>query len=267
LARQLGGFSTRDYADDIRFCVSAFGLAHYIYIREPLLDYRLHDASRTEEAGGHGKMQRIFVDLMPKILPVLEQRDLRPLQTMEQAIREAFDDMDLYLENYWYRKLSRFAPSWWQGYPRLDHFFLNGLLNLPGFSGKLCRPPVRYLIRGETSRVYPWSILTLKLLLLKCQRPLRHMSQKARNMLLTWACMKLGVNSNAKVSISIRSLDARTVWAARQLELALGWVPLVDPAIITVPAWLNWGRANGTEPVLDCSSEISLVQRSGVARP
>jgi glycosyltransferase involved in cell wall biosynthesis len=266
LAKQLGGFSTHDFADDVRFCVSAFGLAHYVYVREPLLEYRLHSGSRTEEAGGHGKMQRLFVDLMPKILPVLEQRNLRPLQTMEHAIREALDDMDLYIENYWYRKLSRFAPAWWQGYPRLDHFFLNGLLDLPGFNSKLGQPPRRFLIHGASGRVYPWSILVLKLLLLKCQRPLRHIAQKPRNMLLTWACMKLGVTSSTKMSVRIRSLDGRTLWAARQLESLLGWSIAIEPTIHPIPKWLHWDKANGSEPLLDCSNEISLSTRNELNR-
>jgi glycosyltransferase involved in cell wall biosynthesis len=263
LAKQLGGFSTRDFADDVRFCASAFGIAHYIYLREPLVDYRVHGGSRTEEAGGHGNMQRIFVDLMPKILPVLEQRGLRPLQAMEQAIREGLDDMELHVEDLWYRKLSRFASAWWQGYPRLDHFFLYGLLDLPGFSLQLGRPPRRLVIRNANASVYPWSILILKLfLLLRCRRPLRRMAGKSRTVLLTWACMKLGAAPDSKVSIRIRSLDTRTLWAARQLELSLGWKPVLDPSITPVPKWLGWERASGKEPLLDCSSEISLTQSS-----
>jgi hypothetical protein len=262
LAKQLGGFSIRDFADDVRFCVSAFGLARYIYVRDPLVDYRLHGGSRTEEAGGHGKMQRIFVDLMPKVLPDLEQRGLHPLQAMEQAIREGLDDMELFIENYWYRKLSRFAAAWWQGYPRLDHFFMHGLLDLPGFNAALGRPPRQFMIRSDNGRVYPWSILLLKSFLIGCRRPLRRMAQKPRDMLLTWACMKLGAASGEKVSIRIRSLDTRTLWAARQLEHLLGWIPLLDPAIDPMPKWLGWNRANGTEPLLDCSSEISLIAQT-----
>jgi len=264
LAKLVGGFSARDFADDVRFCVSAFGLAQYIYVREPLLDYRLHSSSRTEEAGGHGQIQRIFVELMPKILPILEQRGLRPLQVMEQAIRESLDDIELCVEDYWYRKLHKYSPAWWQGRPRLDHFFFHGLLDLPGFTLKLGRPPRRLLIRNKQchTTVMPWSILAMKRYLHKHRRQLRELTEKTRSLLPTWACMKLGANSTNKVAIRIRSLDARTIWVARQLELSLGWKPLLDPSIAIAPNWLDWDRANGTESLLDCSNEITLTPPS-----
>jgi glycosyltransferase involved in cell wall biosynthesis len=269
LSKLIGGFSTRDFADDVRFCVSAFGLAQYIYVREPLVDYRLHSSSRTEEAGGHGQIQRLFVDLMPKILPGLEQRGLRPLQAMEQAIREGLDDIELCVEDFWYRKLYKFSPAWWQGPPRLDYFFLHGLLDLPGFTLKLGRPPRRFVIRSKEcdTTVMPWSILAIKRYLYKQRRRLRKLTERPLSMLPTWACMKLGVPSNRAVAIRIHSLDTRTIWVARQLERSLGWKPLLDPSITAAPSWLNWGRANGTEPLLDCSNEISLTPPSSPSEP
>lgn len=260
LAKQLGGFSVRDFADDVRFCVSAYGLAQYVYVPEPLLDYRLHDNSRTEEAGGGGQMHRVFADLMPKIVPVLEQRGLDPLQMMEQAIREALDDLDFFIEDLWYRKLSKMASAWWQGYPRLDYFFSAGLVDIPGFSSALGKPPWRPWIRDKDDkvRVPPWAAIRMRCHLFLRRRDLRRLSKRPFNMLLTWACLKLGVKSDTPVSLRICSLDFRTLWAARQLQIVLGWTPLLDSSVAHAPDWLDWGSAKGTEPILDCSREISL---------
>ncbi|MGE0114761.1 MAG: glycosyltransferase family 2 protein [Steroidobacteraceae bacterium] len=260
LAKRLGGFSVRDVADDVRFCAGAYGLAHYVHVVEPLVDYRNHGNSRTEQAGGGGQMQRIFIDLMPKILPTLEQRGLQPLLMLETAIREGLDAMDLFVEDLWYRKLSRWAPSWWQGYPRLDHFFNAGLLSMPDFSSPFDHPPLQLVIRGHDRRVQvpPWAMLMIWHYLYKRRRELRHLAKTPRRMLLTWACMKLGATSTTPVSIRVRNLDFRTLWAARQLEQALNWKPLIDPSISDPPKWLGWGKATGTEPLLDCCSEIHL---------
>src|SRR5882757_879432 len=52
LARRIGGFTVKDFADDVRFCISAYGIAEFIYVREPIIEYRIHTGSRTEDAGG-----------------------------------------------------------------------------------------------------------------------------------------------------------------------------------------------------------------------
>lgn len=260
LAKQLGGFGVRDYADDVRFCASAYGLAQYVHIAEPLMDYRNHNNSRTEQAGGGEQMQLLFVDLMPKILPTLEQRGLHPLQMMERAIRTELDTLELFVEDIWYRRLSRHALPWWNGYPKLDYFFWAGLLPMPGFS-KGHRPPRRFYIRSDdgTMLASPWAILAMRHSLRKRRRDLHHLAETARRMLLTWACMKLRVGSKSIASIRVSSLDTRTLWAARQLELTLGWKPVIDASVITHPRWLGWSSARGNEPLLDCSSEIKLT--------
>jgi hypothetical protein len=183
---------------------------------------------------------------------------------MEQAIREGLNEFEFCVEDYWHRRLSRFSPAWWLGRPQLDYFFLHGLLDLPGFDLKLGRPPRRLLIHNKDLNItiMPWSIFLIKRYLHKYRRHLRQLIQKPRTMLLTWACMKLGVTSSSAVVIRIRSLDTRTIWAARQLEQSLGWKPVLDADINSVPKWLNWGKAMGTEPLLDCSNEISLTLSS-----
>ncbi len=260
LARQVGGFNSNDFADDVRFCTSAYGLADYHYIREPLLDYRIHMGSRTEEAGGHKKMRNLFVNLMPKILPTLEERGLDPLKSMEHAIRTSLDDLELHVEDYWHRRLSAKAQAWWQGTPKLDHFFLYGLLDLPGFNFKHGKPPLQLLIRSEnqSATIFPWTTLLVRRRLRKLRHHLRGMATKTQNLLVPWSCMKLGVNFGEEVSIRVANLNTRTLWVARQLELSLGWKPFLDASVTDAPKWLNWPKAKGTEHLLDCSDDIHL---------
>jgi hypothetical protein len=177
---------------------------------------------------------------------------------LEQAIRAELDTLELFVEDLWYRRLSKHALPWWEGYPKLDHFFWAGLLPMPGFN-KGFHPPRQFYIHSNNGSMQasPWAIFAMWNSLRKRRRELRRFTETARRMLLTWACMKLGVGSKDTVSIRIRSLDVRTLWAARQLELGLGWKPLLetdDPK----SRWLGWGKATGSEPVLDLSGEISL---------
>jgi glycosyltransferase involved in cell wall biosynthesis len=262
LARQVGGFSVRDFADDVKFCVGAYGIAKYVYVSEPLLDYRLHALSRTEAAGGYDRMQCLFADLVPKIIPVLEQRGLRPKLVMEQAIRHRLDDLDFFIEDVWYRKLAKWVTPWWQGYPRFEGFFSSGLVDVHGFSKKLGRPARPRSIRNASGRVCVsfWTTFLLRLYLLLSRREQRHLAKKARSLLLTWATSALDISSKEIISIRICSIDFRTLWAARQLQVAFGWKPLFDSSIAEPPIWLRWGRASGCEPLLDCKTDIRLTR-------
>jgi glycosyltransferase involved in cell wall biosynthesis len=259
LAKQMGGFSVRDLADDVRFCVSAFGLAHYIHVREPLVDYRVHSKSRTEGAGGAEHMHRVVLtDLMTSIVPLLEQRGLQPIRALEQAIRDGLDDLDLFIEDHWHRKLAKIARPWWRGPIRIDSFFFAGLVGIPGFSSKLGKPPHRWFIRDEEGRscVTPWTWRTIRRYLRAYRKDLKRLTVQPRYMLPIWACMKIGHGAGSKVAFRIKNLDFRTLWVSRQLEISLGWRPLLDPGIVRGPDWLHWRLAAGTEPLLDCSGEI-----------
>jgi hypothetical protein len=261
LAKAIGGFSSRDFADDVRFCVSAYGLAQYQYVPDALIDYRLHRASRTEEAGGSGQIQRVFLDLMPKLVPLLEQRGVRALDAMEAAIRQGFIAADLIVQDAWYRKLSRRLQPWWRGFPKVDHFFFNGLLDIKGFSRSSGRPPLRFKLQGDAKIVstWPWWVLLARIQMYGRRRELRRTLTSTRNLLVSWAAIKLRSEAGMAKAIRICSLDFRTVWAARQLELALGITPLIDRSVVTVPLWLGWARAVGNEPSLDCSEGATIT--------
>ena len=84
-------------------------------------------------------------------------------------------------------------------------------------------------------------------------RPLRLQADRAALVLLPWACLETGVAAGSALAFRIRSLDFRTVWAARELETGLGWQPLLDQSL-PATSWLCWGRAAGHEPLLDAAN-------------
>jgi glycosyltransferase involved in cell wall biosynthesis len=260
LAREMGGFSVRDFADDVRFCVSAYGLAEYVHVPTPLLDYRLHAQSRTEDAGGGHQMQRIFAELMPKIVPVLEQRGVRPVGELERAIKSGLDDVDWFVEDHWHRKISKWTDRWWEGPPSAEQFFFAGLLDIPGFSSKLGRPPRSQFIRDSNGkiRVMPWTKRTIRHYLRQYRDDLHRLFRAPHHMLLTWGGIRLSEYPSRSVAFRIESLDFRTLWAARQFEVSLGWRPLISAGIADPPTWLRWGSATGTEPLLNCKGDIQL---------
>lgn len=256
LARQLGGFSVRDVADDVRFCIAAHGRAEFVHVREPIIEYRVHAGSRTHEAGGVGGMQAVFLGLFTRMLPELEARGVRPKEQLARALRERLDDLEWFVEDLWYRMLARVMPAWWEGPFRIERLFEAGLLPLPRMVPGTSAPAWSLGQRDSTGRrihglrsAIVWLYLRLR------RRDLRRHAERASHVLLPWACMQLGFEPGKAIAFRIRSLDFRTVWAARQLEAALGWRPLLD-ASMQAPNWLSWGKATGHEPLLD-SSQMS----------
>ncbi len=259
LARRLDGFSARDFADDVRFCVGAYGMAHYVYVPEALVDYRLHGDSRTNEAGGSGQIERIFVNLMPKIVPVLEARGVKALAALESAIERLLGEVDLFVEDVWYRRLAGTTPIWWEGLPKADYFFASGMLEMDGFSRQRGKPTFAWWTVGPSRmRIWPWQAIRVRLAFYRRRRELRQSLRRARNMLLTWAAIKLDLSANAKRSIRIRSFDFRTIWAARQLQIGLGITLHADLRGANVPPWLRLEQAGGDEPLLECKERLSL---------
>jgi glycosyltransferase involved in cell wall biosynthesis len=253
LARRVGGFSVRDVADDVRFCIAAWGLAEFVHVREPIIDYRVHDGSRTNDAGGVSGMQDMFLRLFARVLPELEGRGVHAREQMAVALGQRLDDLEWFVEDLWYRMLSRFAREWWDGPFRLDHLFAGGFLRLPRLQPGENAPMWRLHLRDAAGRrVNPLSSALVWLYLRLRQRDLRRLAERSTQLLLPWACLELGVEPGTAVDIRVGSLDFRTVWAAGQLQAALGWRPLVD-ASVAAPPWLPWGPATGHEPLLDCS--------------
>ena len=257
LARRVGGFSVHDVADDVRFCIAAHGIADFVHVRAPIIDYRVHAASRTADTGGVSGMRAMFLKLFSRVLPELETRGLRPRQELADEVRRRLDDLEWMAEHLWYRVMSRRIPAWWRGRFRIDRLFEAGLLRLPKFTPGLDAPPLRTALglhEPDGGRINPLRGALAALFLRLRARPLRLQADHAALLLLPWACMELGPEPGAALAFRIRGLDFRTLWAARELQASLGWIPLLDPTV-TAPPWLGWDRAAGHEPLLDASHQ------------
>jgi hypothetical protein len=188
-----------------------------------------------------------------RLRPTLEARGLRPREVLADAIGQALDEFDWYVEDVYYRKL-RSAKTWWEKRPTAAPFFFAGLLPLIEFSGRGVAPPLAHIPGLKAGR---WRLLLLRYQFRRKQRHMRKLLSDARKVLLPWALMTLDVTPERKLRFRITSLDFRTLWAARQFERSLGWTPLVDAAL-EPPEWLDWERADGSEPALDCSGRPIL---------
>lgn len=263
LAGLLGGFSVRDVADDVRFCIAAWGVAEFVHVPEPVIDYRVHEGSRTADAGGVSGMRRMFLELFGRVVPELEARGLRPRHELALETRRRLDDLEWQAEHLWYRVVSRHMPAWWQGRFSIDRLFEAAMLHLPRLQRGRHAPPASALLELRESggrRINPLRSALAAIYLRARARPLRLLADRAALVLVPWACIEAGVGPGSVLSFRIRSLDFRTVWAARELEASLGWQPLIDPAL-HAPAWLHWGRAAGHEPLLD-AAELPFIERS-----
>ena len=251
LAHALGGFKVKDIADDVRFCVAALGRADYVYVREALLDYRVHERSRTEASGGQSQVHRSFLDMFTQLLPELRARGIDPLPALERAVAERLDDLEWFVEDLWYRKLSRVLRPWWTAGPVAGHLFRAGLLALPGVAA----PPPRALVRDAQGRIaaWPWQAWLARLYLGSRRRDLRRLIEKIQHVLLPWAYLSLGP---ATRSVALAGGDFRSIVCAQLLQRGLAWTPVVA-ANVERPGWLNWGVATGAEPRLGGTTTVT----------
>ena len=252
LARRVGGFSVDDTADDVFFCASAYGLAQYAYLPAPLLDYRVHGASRTELSGGTKSMQSEFLGMSARLRPILEARGVKPLDVLADAIAESLDRVDWYLEDQWHRKMKRSGSPWANDRPGAAEFYFAGLLSLPSMP-EPGRSPSSANVPGPGRLERIW----LRHQLGRRRRHLRALITGARNVLLPWAVMSFGATLPGRRFV-VDSLDFRTLWAAFELERSLDWIPLLRKGD-TAPSWLRWGTSTGSEPAIDLRNRPTLI--------
>ncbi|MBS1783828.1 MAG: glycosyltransferase [Acidobacteria bacterium] len=241
LARELGGFSKEDLADDTLFCSRAFGLGPWRHIPKPLVDYRIHGSSRTEQAGDRGVVQAVLQG-HAKTLLELEYRGLNPLKAMAQRITDHLDELESALEDAWLKNRGQSLPV--PNGELAGWLFYNGQFKLNGFGPKQGGPP-------KTS--------PLKQLLLRSPRSsfkgVRHefMRRQAEfeSVLVGWAWLSAGGPPAAGIKFQVRSLDFATLWCAKLLALRLGWEPMISPSAGPVPRWLRWPVAEHRGAWLD----------------
>ena len=239
LARKLGGFSCDDAADDVLFCIRAFGLGTWRYLREPLMDYRLHAGSRTEDCGGASKIQQVFLKTFAKAIPELEARGLQPEPEMMRSLREIGDDLRLAAEDHVLRSRDLGIP-WWGGDDYLDGIWKAGLVTLPWFKAK-DGGPKKLSVLGKLGgrRRNPIVLRRLRKRMRAMNPFVDFRAERYRTMLLSLACLQFGSEG---VTLRAGASDAMTLWACRLLSRDLGWtIELSQPA----PAWIRWPRAMG----------------------
>lgn len=260
LATLLGGFSTDDVADDVRFCIEAWHHARFVHLPEPLIDYRVHSGSRTEATGGEVRMQRAFLATLAHVRPVLERQGLRPLDVLAEVVARRLDDLDLAVEHWAYTRGVADEP-WWGGLPRLDALLHAGLMPVPrrwraALAG--LGPSRGAGLRGLMSAGGPslkaaWSTQRLR-------KPLTAALTQLADVLLPWAYLQLDAQGAAEgPALRLKTADARTLVGAALLRTVLG-CPLRADAGLRAPDWLALEPARGDEAVLDLSAAPSLVR-------
>lgn len=265
LAREIGGFRANDVADDVRFCLSAYGRAEYVHVRQPLLDYRMHEQSRST-AEGWPRIRQSFLELFREVRPQLMARGVAdPIPALARAVVHRFEDLEWFFEDIYYRRLSRLLDPWWSVGPVIEPLFHAGLVRVPGFSGGWPKPRLAPVIRDAQGhvRAWPWDVVPAALYRTLRRHDIWRLAEKIQHVLLPWAYLTLGEHAPA---VAVAGTGFRNLYSARLLEYALGWKP--RQAGDGFPAWIGWDRAEGTEPLLafEAAPSLSLAQRHESAR-
>jgi hypothetical protein len=259
LAQRIGGFSTDDVADDVRFCIEAWAHARFVHVGAPLVDYRVHGGSRTEAIGGEALMHRAFLATVAHVRPALERSGLRPLDVLTDAVSQRLDDLDLAVEHWSYARRVDEGRPWWTDMPRLDPLFQAGLVPMPrrwrdalvGLAPTRTAALRSLLAADGPSLRAAWATQRLR-------RALRGPLQSLSDVLLPWAFLRLGMQGNSEgPALRLASADARTLVGAAALRAGLGCRLLAD-ASLRAPAWLVLPRAGGSEAALDLSGAPKL---------
>lgn len=257
LARQVGGFAVKDVADDVRFCASAYGFAHYVHIAEPLIEYRVHSSSRTEGAGGITGVHRAFAKMMPDVISILEKRGvLPPLQDVTSDLLRHLSSLDRFADQLWRCELSKVAADLWTGGAPLDIFFRARLLRDTSFPRSWNgRDSKKAIIGASGKSIGFFRSAMLHRIMRREKEDLKEIFKQCQKYLVYWALIFLAHHRTRSVTeFRIARLDFKTLWAAHQLELHLGLVPRLSKEITEVPHWLDWQHGGENLPLLDIDS-------------
>jgi glycosyltransferase involved in cell wall biosynthesis len=226
LAKKLEGFSSKDYADDVRFCVMAWGLADFHYLPEPLLDYRMHSQSRTTEAGGANSMQKVFCQLFNTLKPTFLQRDIDIVAFTAKMAIDKLNELDQHFENIYYRRAYR-SKAWGDSYS-LEAWYQKGWL------------PLKKQYWFE-QKLQPWS--WQRIYIRKEKKPLKHRILELSDLVVPWAALSQE-NWREALVFSISNQDFKSKLIAKILEEKMGWK--LQPL-----------QNNNQQPVLICAETLS----------
>lgn len=260
LAKRLNGFSTADVADDVLFCLHAFGIAHCVHIPQALMDYRLHAGSRTTEQGGTSKMEAAFIRSYVRALPQMQANGTDPLKALEAAMRRCELDMDLAAEDNWYRNGHRTGVTLAKE-ANFDNLWSLAWFRLPDLKIRTLKT-----LRPRKTPVVASGYLTLLAAFVfhKRMRGLRGaINSKAiefRNFVIPWAAMKMAHVGDHSVRCWLMSPDVLSLWTAYLLTKNLGWNIYIPPGDRgRYPYWVAFPEAPipAHPESMDCALNLS----------
>lgn len=226
MAEAVGGFTSDDLADDVLFCDRAWARGPWIHLRRPLMDYRVHSASRTS-AGGHSSVLHAILRAHERALSELESRGHRPLEAMLERLKDLISQVEGAAAEAWLRKVGQGMPTWWEGELGLDPLWHAGLVRLPNFGSRSGGPSTRPRIgSGRPLLRWPW----LKARLRPLQEEVNRLQPLFRSVVLGWGYLTAGRAGRKGPTLHLTSPDWATQWAAHYLQRELEWKVSADPA-------------------------------------
>lgn len=242
LAETVGGFPSDDLADDVLFCDLAWAHGPWVHLRRPLMDYRVHQASRTQ-SDGKGSVLRAILRAHSKALPALEARGYRPLEAMLDRLRDVILQAEGAAAEVWLRRVGQDAAVWWEGDPGLDPLWQAGLVRLPNFGSRAGGPPSRpRLGSGGPLLRWPW----LKTRLRPLQEEINRLQPLFRSLVLGWGHLQASQAGLQAPTVRVVSQDWATRWAANYLQRELGWKAGKGPASAALALDLSSGGSGLT---------------------
>lgn len=246
LARELGGFSRMDIADDVVFCLRAWPRARFVHLPDALMDYRLHSDSRTEAHGGALEINRSFLSTYHRLLPDMREQGCDPIQALLARLQRLQGDVQMRLEDTWYREREITARLLQQ--PSLQTFFDLALIGLPNISDAPSPLPVD---RPDTGWVRLKNKLYKRLRRWRGQLPLnkelpppdlhsriaRHcawdLSIQLCDHAVPWLYLSVQDTGGDVQHLRLASTDIYTLWISLVLHRMCGWRFKIDQGVAT----------------------------------
>lgn len=265
LAKQVGGFSTRDVADDVLFSLLAYGQAKFAYIPDAPMDYRLHKGSRTSGFGGDAKMIEAFLQSYLRALPQLRDRGFDVLAALRDKMSIIQTGIELQVQDFWFRRGHQCGIEL-NALPSLQSMWDIGQFKLPDFS----TPPMESLKPRATPHVRGGSLsmqqaARFKLIQRRLRKAISPELNQIRDYLIPWAAMSAG-GTQTDIRCWLQSNDIYTVWASRQLQRMFGWtIMMTTEERASLPAWLD-GIQTAQRPSQPSPQDIAMSLAPGRIR-
>lgn len=265
LAKEIGGFSTRDVADDVLFCLLACDRAHYVHLPDALVDYRLHQDSRTTGHGGELEIERSLLRSFARAQEELSPRGIDLVDALRQKTNDLLKSIQLSVEDFWYRR-GRLSAIRLKEHPSLHLLWEIGFFKLPGMKGMLLhslRP--RRVAGTQSGRIGLWKALRFKLIQRKLRKHLKVDLQQLRHYALPWAYLTVNPGKEAKVTCVIGSNHVLAFWLGTMLRDTCSWdVHVSDEIAKEAPSWLRLTNAHTMCNTSNSSSFILRVEQGEI---